>query len=217
MDINVGDKFGHWTVIGEAVKGSGYHKNYLCQCDCEEKTRKYVDEQNLKRGLSLSCGCVTKVKAAQRFTRHGLSKKRLFHVWVGMTGRCYNQTNTRYKDYGGRGIAVCPEWKNDFVAFYEWAMATGYNEDAKYGECTLDRINVDGNYEPDNCRWVSIKKQSNNRRNNIYITYSNETHTVTEWSKITGISRATLTQRYRKGLPLSEVFFHGNLKQGEKP
>lgn len=213
-EIRIGDKFGHWTVIGDYIKDvNGCHKKYLCECDCVDKTQKYVDEQNLKRGLSNSCGCLTKEITRKNFTTHGLTKTRLYKVWIDMRSRCYNPNVRSYKDYGKKGIKVCPEWKDDFFAFWKWAYQNGYDDSSKYGECTLDRINVEGNYEPTNCRWINAKMQSNNRTSNVIITYNGESHNITQWSEITGIKSHTIGSRYRKGMPLDDVFYKGNLKK----
>jgi hypothetical protein len=96
--------------------------------------------------------------------KHGLTKTKLHKVWKKMIERCRYSTETNYKNYGGRGIKVCDEWNNSFMTFYEWAIQNGYNEDHKHGECTLDRIDVNGNYEPNNCRWVDMHIQLANRR-----------------------------------------------------
>lgn len=108
-------------------------------------------------------------------------------VWRGMKARCYNPKALKYRYYGARGIMVCEEWKSSYRAFYEWAMNNGYADGL-----TLDRIDVNGNYEPDNCRWVTIAEQNRNKRNNRRLTYGGETKTVSEWSEITGIPHAVI-------------------------
>lgn len=110
-----------------------------------------------------------------------------------MKQRCYNSNTIRYKNYGGRGVTVCDEWKNDFTAFYNWAMANGYKN-----ELTLDRIDVNGNYEPSNCRWATPKEQSNNKTNNVKIEISGVTHTMSEWAEISGVSMSTISARIKR-------------------
>lgn len=121
-------------------------------------------------------------------TIHGMKKTRIYKSWERIKRRCNNPKT--YKNYGGRGIKVCDEWSKDFMAFYEWAMANGYRDDL-----TIDRIDVNGNYEPNNCRWVTMKEQENNRRNNHHITYNGETHTIAEWGDILNIPYKVLLQR----------------------
>ncbi len=110
-----------------------------------------------------------------------------------MKYRCYNPKSQYYYRYGARDIKVCDEWLNDFKAFYDWSMANGYRDNL-----TIDRIDVNGNYEPSNCRWVSQKMQQNNRSNNRLITYNNETHTISEWAEICNISQACLRHRIER-------------------
>ena len=120
---------------------------------------------------------------------------RLYQVWSNMKSRCNNPNNKRYKNYGGRGIKVCKEWEQDFKAFYDWAIMSGYDSNANFGECTIDRIDINGDYEPNNCRWISNKEQQSNRQNNRFIKYKNETKTLTQWSECLGISFSTLKYR----------------------
>lgn len=120
--------------------------------------------------------------AKKNFTRHGKRRTRLYNIWCCMKKRCYNKNYTYYHNYGGRGIKVCEEWLNDFQAFYDWSMSHGYSDDL-----TIDRKDNDGDYCPDNCRWVNRKSQNRNSRNCHYLEYNGETHTITEWSEITGI------------------------------
>ena len=122
--------------------------------------------------------------------KHGMCNTRLYCIWKGIKQRCFDTKFKEYKYYGGRGIKVCNEWRTDFMAFYNWAMANGYKD-----ALTIDRINVNGNYEPSNCRWICQKEQQNNRRNNRLITYNGETHTISEWAEIKNINANTLWQR----------------------
>ena len=122
--------------------------------------------------------------------KHNLSKTKLFKVWCGMKDRTLNKNDKHYKNYGNRGIKICNEWLEDFKCFYDWALNNGYKEGL-----TIDRINVNGDYEPNNCRWITWKEQENNRTNNHYITYNGETHTMKQWSEILGIKYTTLSMR----------------------
>lgn len=136
-------------------------------------------------------------------------RARIKNIWDGMKDRCNNANSKSYKYYGGRGITICEEWQNDFNAFYEWATANGYADDL-----SIDRIDVNGNYEPSNCRWATAKEQCNNKRNNVLITYGGITHTAAEWGEITGLSGNMLAQRARKGYDAERIFYgdHGSDK-----
>lgn len=125
---------------------------------------------------------------------HGMSQTRLYRAWDSMKARCYRKTTAPYKNYGDRGIIVCEEWRESFIAFRDWALANGYVEGL-----SLDRIDPNGNYEPKNCRWVTMKVQENNRRNNRRIEFNGKTHTMSEWSEILGISQYALFNRFRRG------------------
>lgn len=122
--------------------------------------------------------------------KHGLKHTRLYSIWNGIKIRCLNPNFIRYKDYGGRGITICDEWKNDFQAFYDWAMSNGYADNL-----TIDRIDNNGNYEPSNCRWVAMDVQANNSRHCRNIEFNGEVHSLSEWARITGIPRYTLNNR----------------------
>lgn len=192
-----GQRFGRLVVIKEAGRSSDGRVRWLCKCDCGNYTST-PSTKTLRNGTCRSCGCIEKEKPNSR--THGMSNTKLFAVWNSMKQRCLNQNSKSYKNYGGRGITVCQEWQEDFQTFYDWAMANGYQEGLE-----IDRIYVNGNYEPDNCRWVTSKKNNNNRRNNAKIKIGGEEHTAAEWSEITGIHRNTILDRFNSGKPPEEI------------
>ncbi len=166
-----GQRFGRLTITGQAPPKYG-RVAWRCICECGNTV--VCTSNDLRRGSVSSCGCLRKeVAAAKSHTaglirgtqleKHGFSRTRLYGVWKNMHQRCTNPNNKSYPDYGGRGISVCPEW-DDFSTFHKWAMETGYDPYAQFGECTIDRINNDDGYKPQNCRWVTLNTQANNRR-----------------------------------------------------
>lgn len=188
-----GMKFGKLTVMKEDGRDPNGCVIWLCECDCGNEFR--TTSTYLKRGFSTSCGCDTKNKMIKSHKTHGESNDKLYRTWQNMKNRCYYPQSREYHNYGGRGIIVCQEWKQDYTSFRDWAFSNGYDPNLKFGECTLDRINVNGNYEPNNCRWITNKEQQNNRRDNQYIEYHDEIKTLTEWSNILGINASTLRSR----------------------
>lgn len=181
-----GQQFGRLTVIQRSGTSQSRQAQWLCQCACGNTT--LVQAYDLKSGNTQSCGCQRK----ENFTHtiHGHSGERLHGIWKGMKSRCYNRNRANYKDYGGKGVVVCDEWKNNFEAFYVWAVTHGYSD-----ELSIDRIDPEGNYEPSNCRWADSTIQGSNRTNVAVIECNGEKHTVTEWAKITGIKYATIYNR----------------------
>lgn len=180
-----GMRFGRWLVIERASNPKGTRAVWLCKCDCGNTN--IVTGKDLRSGRTKSCGCLR--------VKHGCEKTKLYNVWHNMKSRCYNPTSAPFKDYGGRGITVCEEWRNDFIPFRDWSFSNGYAEGL-----SLDRIDNDGPYSPENCRWVSMKEQCNNRRNNHFLNYNGETHTLASWAELKGMSPATLRRR---------IFVHG--------
>lgn len=135
--------------------------------------------------------------------KHNMSNTRIYCIWDGMKQRCRNSKSKRYKDYGGRGIKICSEWldkENGFINFYNWSMANGYKENL-----TIDRIDIDGNYEPLNCRWITNKEQQKNKRNNRYIVYNNENKTISEWAQIYNINTGTICSRLQSGWDIEKA------------
>lgn len=193
----IGKKFNRLTVL-QFVKKDSHHRNYWgCRCDCGRI--KIVRQDCLigkdEKKLTLSCGCLHKEQMAKQKTTHGLWKnnRNLYAVWRAIKDRCLNSNTKGYCNYGLRGINICNEWVNNFECFYNWAIKNGY----KTG-LTIDRINVNGNYCPENCRWVDNIVQQNNRRNNHRITYNGETKTLAEWSKEKGLGKEVLSSRLYK-------------------
>ena len=129
------------------------------------------------------------------------SHHRLYHIWFDMKRRCYQKKNKRWKKYGGRGIKVCPEWLKNFQAFFDWAMANGYADNL-----TIDRIDLNGDYSPENCRWADNITQANNKSNNHYITYRGDTKTMMEWSRELNLNYSTLRRRIRAGWDVADAF-----------
>jgi len=195
-----GKRFGRWTVIKRAENERFGRTQWLCQCECGNI--KIVHGNSLRKGLSASCGCLGHENAAKARRKHGDAGKRLYGIWKSMIARCEgnlreSKTKTNYKD---RGIRVCQEW-HDYKVFKEWALKNGYQDNL-----SIDRIDVNGNYEPSNCRWVNIKTQNNNSRQNHNITYCGETLSLAQWSERLGINNSTLSFRISKGWDIETAF-----------
>ena len=186
-----GKRFGRLLVIAkDGHKGKSVA--WLCKCDCGAKV--IVRGNDLRSGATQSCGCIHREQLVERNSTHGFCGTRLYNIWGLMVQRCYNQNVPCYEAYGGRGIGICLEWREDFQAFYEWAMGNGYKENL-----TIDRIDNNKGYSPDNCRWVTRKVQANNTRRNHYITHNGETHTLSEWAGFLGLNPDTLGSRIYRG------------------
>lgn len=182
-----GMRFGKLTAISIDHR-SGTRTYWDCACDCGGK--RIVSIDHLRNGDVIDCGCER--KHLTRWQKHGMYDSRIYRIWSLMKERCYNPRRSEYSYYGGRNISVCQDWM-DSSKFIEWALNNGYSD-----ELTLDRIDNNGNYCPENCQWVNRKMQQNNRRNNRYITYNGETKTVTQWAESNGMTYYQLIKRIDK-------------------
>ena len=188
-----GQRFGRLLVIG--LDDRDTRKTYFyCKCDCGNI--KSIRSDSLLCGAIRSCGCMKQEQDKVNLTanhKHKMSHTRLYEIWQGMKARCYNPNNSRYFDYGGRGITVCDEWREDFCEFSRWATESGYDK-----SLTIDRIDNNGNYSPENCRWADMKTQCRNRRSNINITIGNATKTLAEWCEIFDVPYHVIRGRYER-------------------
>lgn len=187
-----GKKFGMLTAIKISNKSVPGRLYWDCVCDCGKI--KITAGYKLRGMLTTSCGCI------HNRDWHGLRKHPLYRVWASMKNRCYNPSCHNFQNYGGRGIDVCSEWKISFVSFYN-DMVVGYKRGLQ-----IDRKNTNKGYFKDNCRWVTPKENSNNRRNNSLITYKGETKTAFEWADEVGVAAKTILSRIKKGWTMDECF-----------
>lgn len=185
-----GQKFGKLVAINRICKSGVSH--WECKCDCGNYT--VASTNNLIRGNTKSCGCLQKERTSQTHKIHGARHTRLYTIWNDMRLRCNKKNNKSYKNYGLRGISVCNEWNVSFKNFQKWALENGYQENL-----TIDRIDVNGNYCPENCRWTSVKEQNNNRRTNVYVTVNGKTLTIAQWSEVNNIPYLTIQMRRKRG------------------
>lgn len=209
-NIKVGQQFGRLTVLERLPRNDGHTSWWKCRCSCGKE--KDVRGTCLTQGFTKSCGCLRREglqkHGYQMMYKHGGYGTPLYKVWRGMIQRCRNKTNPSYHLYGERGIRVCDEWENDFASFREWAMANGYEEGL-----SIDRIDVNGNYEPSNCRWLTMREQQSNKRNNVYVTYNGETHTASEWARRVGTYPARICQRIKAGWSDPYEIIYGRRKR----
>lgn len=187
----IGQKFVRLTVISEASNSKSGRTQWNCICDCGKE--KIVPTKWLRNGQAVSCGCYNREKS----TKHGMCQTRTYKIWAGMISRCTNPQNSRWKRYGGRGITVCNKWL-EFESFYKDMGEAPVN-------CTLDRVNNDKGYSPENCRWTTPKVQSNNRENNRRITCNSETKTLSEWAEQTGLSKTVIANRLKNGWSVDDA------------
>lgn len=213
-----GQRFGRWVVIGMGptqVSEKGNRKLlWRCRCDCGNEAN--VAGGNLRRGKSMSCGCLQRERArentAKRNEIHGCTNTRLFRIWTGIKTRCFDKNDKAYESYGGRGITMCSEWRDDFTKFRDWALANGYADNL-----TCDRINNDKGYSPNNCRWATYRQQGRNTRRNTLLTIGGETLAAAECADRNGISKDLVYARLKKGWSPEEAVSVKPNEREEKP
>lgn len=208
-DEMIGERNDLLTIIRYVGVSDNGHRQWLCKCDCGNTIIKTTNELHAKKRHS--CGCLRRNHPNN--TKHGMCYTRINSTYRKMKQRCLSESDKRYKDYGGRGIKVCDEWLGDdgFNRFYEWSMANGYSDNL-----TIDRIDVNGNYEPSNCRWVTNLEQSKNTRRSVKITYQGKTMILKDWSRELGIPYETLRNRILKFGWSIERAFTEEPKHGRK-
>lgn len=196
-----GKKYGRLTVIKHIGKDKYNNAIWKCKCSCGNIIT--IRGATLRNGKAQSCGCLRKEMTKQLAKNniiHNMSNTRLYRVWQGMKSRCYYKQNNRYKDYGGRGIKVCNEWIHDFTAFYEWAINNGYQDNL-----TIDRIDVDGNYELSNCRWITSRDQQRNKRTSNLYTINGETRCLSEWCEKLNLNYNTVSTRIHRNYTIEKA------------
>ena len=193
LALNVGDykggsqmlkekeKYGMLTLVERAGTSKSGSVLWKCVCDCGKET--IANAHNLKTGHTRSCGCLNHKKK-------NIDNKRLYSIWKNMRCRCYRTNNIGYRNYGAKGVGICEDWLHDFNSFAKWALENGYEENL-----TIDRIDVNGNYEPSNCRWSNNEVQQNNKRNCVYIFHDGKTQTIAQWAREKKIPYSTLSYR----------------------
>ncbi|MGR6008091.1 hypothetical protein ACT7CZ_02735 [Bacillus cereus] len=189
MDRNLdilGETFGNLTVVGYShTQRNGSYWDCVCKCGNTKK----VTKNHLMTGHTKSCGCLR----PQVITKHGDHKERLYSIWSGMKRRCLNKSANDYYKYGERGISVHEEWM-EYPLFKKWALENGYSDDL-----TLERLDFNGNYEPENCKWIPLEEQLKNTRRNVFITFEGETKVLSDWARHFDINYQTLKGRYWRG------------------
>ena len=211
MELDITNKkFGKLTAIRKVESkylGKQKRSTWLFKCDCGNF--KEINKYSVTKGLIVSCGCYLNEIRGASSLKHGLSDSRLYQCWLDMKHRCdyefskNSKVYKSYKHYGGRGIKVCEEWLDESFGslnFIKWSLNNGYSD-----KLTLDRINVNGDYEPSNCRWITVKEQSRNKRNNRFLEIGGVRMILKDWMNLYNINRNTFYYRKKKGLSDEEA------------
>lgn len=202
-----GLKFNHLEILYVDKSSNPKHLKYFCKCDCGKI--KSISGYHVEKGKIKSCGCM---RDKYIHSTHKQSKTRLYGIWTNIKSRCFNPKYHCYTIYGDRGISMCNEWKESFEPFYEWSMANGYKDNL-----SIDRIDNNADYCPENCRWADRKTQNNNKRNNHKITINGETKNLTQWADSLGINRDEFSYRVLRYKDIEEVLRYFECKKQNKP
>lgn len=199
--IHIGERYERLAIISVSPNRTKSGKPYfICRCDCGNI--KEVELSHLRSGDTRSCGCMQQESRTISNLIHGENRKgkttRIYTIWGGMNARCRDQNNVLY---GGRGIDVCKEWSQSFIAFRDWAVCNGYSDDL-----SIDRKDNDKGYGPENCRWSTSKEQSRNKRNSRLLIYNGEVKTVVDWSDETGMNAKLIEDRFLRGWDTKDIF-----------
>lgn len=201
MKILIGKKYNMLTVLKKDKPGY-----YICRCDCGNI--RTIKTYNLTSGSTKSCGCYHKKMIAIQSTIHGLSKHPLYKTWHNMRSRCKNPNASKYKLYGGKGIKVCKEWDENFVSFYNWAINNKWEKGL-----SIERLDSNKNYEPNNCIWADYKIQNNNTIQNHKLTFNGKTMNINQWAEYLNISKKMLSERIRRGWNIERALTTPNIKE----
>lgn len=203
MEKYIGKKYNSLTILREVDKNKK-GRVFICRCDCGIE-KEFVGYE-VKSGKYKTCGNHRGELVRKKLTKHTKDTKRLYNIHRDMLRRCNDETRDNYKNYGGLGITVCESWSGDngLNTFTDWAVSNGYAD-----SLTLDRLDVKGNYTPDNCRWVTIKEQNNNKKDTIYLTYNNKTQTLVDWCRELNLPYGSIYKRlYEHNYTVDRAFTH---------
>lgn len=196
MESKIGKRFEKIFVLSFSHKDNRGKKYYKCLCDCGKE--KIIRGDCLNK--TKSCGCIRISKLRELVTTHNSSRTRLYRIHKAIISRCYRKSAINYKLYGERGIRVCEDWLKNFMSFKKWAISSGYKDNL-----TIDRIDVNGNYCPENCRWSTEKEQANNRRSNRMLSFNKKTLNMEEWSDKTGVENYNIYNRLKRGWSIEKT------------
>lgn len=187
-----GKQFGYWEVIKRAPNDKYNQSMWVCRCKCGNE--KVVRGNDLRRGKSTSCGCFRSDFVSKKFSKHKQTHTRLYGIWAAIKRRCFGKNTYYYKRYGGRGITVCDEWKNNFISFYNWSIKNGYKSNL-----SIDRIDNNGNYCPSNCRWATKERQQRNKSNNHIETFAGVDLCLADIAELTNNTFSAVQHRASRG------------------
>lgn len=200
----LGQRFFSLLVVKYYGKDKFRQHLWECLCDCGKV--RITTTGLLKNGKAKSCGCMVSKYASRHTLTHGMSYTKEWRVWKGIKSRCFRKKDKCYKDYGGRGITICDRWKISFENFF---LDMGYRPSKNH---SIERIDNNGNYEPSNCRWATMKEQCRNRRNSNYITYDNKTYIISEWARLLGVNHSNIYQQLKRKSPYEVIEYYVNKK-----